>query len=378
LKNKLAIIGCATETRDNVDYSDPDLDIWVFNESAVKDWCKRADAVFQLHQEEVWKSPVNRGDAEHGKWLMSGNTPTIYMLEKYPEVPKAVKYPMDEIVTALLPNFTVDSERARKDFFTSTISYSYALGIYLGYKEIHTYGVELADESEYREQQPCAMFWNGIAVGRGIKWVSHSKMFDAPLYPLETFVGLDKQVFIDQIAKLKPLSELAQNDYVKVKEKALGSIKHYEDTGNGKEEMEKAIQEQAASGQKFGILDGAIQENDRYLQRANAMEKATTTYVFSRHEFARDRDAIGVRRQNTVADINAAAANCQRVINRIEPKVFDSIRRKQFKDLAEAVETYIKQAVIIGMYTGAINEDGRFMELLDEVKKNGSGHPEKE
>ena len=45
VKNKVAIVGCAERTRDDVDYNDPDLDIWVLNESAIKPWCKRADAV---------------------------------------------------------------------------------------------------------------------------------------------------------------------------------------------------------------------------------------------------------------------------------------------------------------------------------------------
>jgi hypothetical protein len=123
LREKLAIVGCATHTRDDVDYNDQTFDIWVFNESASKEWCKRADGVFQMHAEAIWKNPLNRGDAEHGKWLMSGNTPTIFMLEQYPEIPKAVKYPRKEVVKKLLKNLTVDSERGRKDYFTSTIAY---------------------------------------------------------------------------------------------------------------------------------------------------------------------------------------------------------------------------------------------------------------
>jgi len=372
VKNKLAIIGCATQTRDDVDYNDPDLDIWVFNESCTKDWCKRADGVFQMHMDTIWKNPLNRGDKEHGAWLMSGDTPTVFMLEKYPEVPKSEKYPMQEIVDKYLGGLTVDSERGRKDFFTSTIAYSLALGLYKGYKEIHTYGVELADEDEYRDQQPCAMFWMGLIVGNGIKLVSHSQMFDAPLYPIETFIGLDKQVFQDKVISLEPECKEAQEEYARLKEIANAKFKSFEDVGSGLEEMQKSFYDLAQAGQKFGILDGARQENERIFGRASAMEQMTGTYVFSRHEFNRDQAAIGVEREKIIVAFKNQAVECQRIINRIEPKRFDSHRRRLLKDLQEALDKYIVLSVRIGMYTGAINEDSRFMELLAEAKKNGN------
>jgi hypothetical protein len=372
MKSKLAIVGCASQTRDSVDYEDKDLDIWVFNESAQKSWCKRADAVLQLHDRPVWKSPVNRGDEKHGEWLMSGNTPLIWMWEKYPEVPKAERLPREDIVDTLLKTLEIDSERGRKDFFTSTTAFAIALGIHLGYKEIHTYGIELMDEEEYREQQPCAMFWMGLAVGRGVKLVTHSQMFDAPLYPIETFVGLDKTLFSDQIAALSPKRDAARDTYIKIKADVDELIKKFEESGSGsKEELVNAIQNQAKYGQEFGLLDGAIQENDRYFQRSFAMEQMTKTYVFSRHEFRRDLTQIGVNRQNALTDLNNAAVEVQRIINRIEPKVFDSLRRQAFKQLGEAIDNYIKQAVIIAMYTGAINEDDRFILILEEEKKKG-------
>ena len=372
MKSKLAIVGCAPRTRDDVDYTDPDLDIWVFNESAMKEWCKRADGVFQIHDETIWKNPLNRGDKEHGAWLMSGNTPPIYMLKKYPEVPNSVAYPKDKIVKKYLKNFTVDSERARKDFFTSTIAYAFALGIYMGYKEIHTYGVELADEAEYRQQQPAAMFWTGIGIGKGIKWVSHSNMFDAPLYPDEMFVGLDKNIFDKKIKELTPQCEIVQKEYIEVKNKTQELFKHFEDVGTGVTEFVESIRHQAEIGQKFGILDGARQENERFWTRSNAMEAMTGTYVFSRHEFARDQNAIGVRREEAKKQLIEAAGECQKLIDRIEPKVFDSERRAQFKRLLEAIDVYVKLAVCVGMYTGAINEDQLFMDLVDEAMKHGT------
>jgi len=372
VREKLAIVGCAPMTRDDIDYNDMDFDIWVFNESAQKDWCKRADAVFQIHQDSIWKNPMNRGDIDHGKWLMSGDTPTIYMLDKSPEVPKSVKFPTDEIVEKLLPGLTVLSERGRKDFFTSSIAYSFALGIYLGYKEIHTYGIELSDQIEYREQQPCAMFWIGIGVGLGVKWVSHSNMFDAPLYPLETFIGLDKEEFKKTIDELTPKCDDVQKEYIDVKSNTVEVLKRYEESGVGQEALIESIKKQAQVGQNFGVLDGARQENERYYNRARAMEAQTGTYIFSYHEFSRDQNAIGVRREETRKELLASASICQEIMGRIEPKIFDSERRVQFKKLREALDAYVKLAVMVGMYTGAINEDQKYMDKIQEALKNGT------
>lgn len=369
MRNKLAIVGCASRTRDLVDYSDPDLDIWVLNESAQKEWCKRADAVFQLHDPSIWKNPLNRGDKGHGEWLMSGNTPLIYMLEAYPEVPKAVKLPTEDIVKSLLSGLTVDSERGRKDYFTSTIAFSIAMGIYLGYPEIHTYGVELADPDEYHEQLPCAMFWMGIAIGKGIKFVSHSNMFDAPLYPTESFVGLDKSVFTDQMEKLAPQRDAMKVEVQRAQNECEFAIKQFEDSGSKIDELRAAIKQTSLIAQRFGILDGAIQENKRYLERSKAMEGMTGTYVFSKHEFVRDQNAIGARREHDRAELNGAAQQVENVINSIEPKLFNSARRKAFKDLRAAIDNFIKRVVVIAMYTGAITEDSRFIELIQAEKK---------
>jgi hypothetical protein len=138
------------------------------------------------------------------------------------------------------------------------------------------------------------------------------------------------------------------------------------------EETVENIRKQAEVGQKFGILDGARQENERYLARSTAMEAATGAYVFSHHEFHRDQNAIGVRREEAKKELVAAAQECQTIINQIEPKVFDSVRRTQFKKLREMMDSYVKLAVCVGMYTGAINEDQRFMDLLGEARKNGT------
>ena len=162
----VAIIGSHPLSRGDFDFNRTDCEIWVFNEALASDWCKRATAVFQMHTPTIWKNPLNRNDPGHAAWLMSGDTPIIYMQEKYQEVPKAVKYPLDEVIQLLQPfNY--------KKYLTSSVSQAIALTIVQGFEKIELYGIGMETETEYFYQRDCVAFWTGYAVGRGIVVDAH-------------------------------------------------------------------------------------------------------------------------------------------------------------------------------------------------------------
>jgi hypothetical protein len=57
-----------------------------------------------------------------------------------------------------------------KRYFTSSIAYSLAYAIYLGYEELILHGIALAvDEEEYSLQRTCAEAWIAYAMGKGVK-----------------------------------------------------------------------------------------------------------------------------------------------------------------------------------------------------------------
>ena len=92
----VTILGSHPRTRNDFDFNRTDCDVWIFNEAVSNGTFPRADVVFQMHAEEIWRNPENRNDKGHLAWLQSGNTPTIYMQEKFPEVPKSEKFPIDD------------------------------------------------------------------------------------------------------------------------------------------------------------------------------------------------------------------------------------------------------------------------------------------
>ena len=88
-KATVAIVGSHPRTRSAFDFTRTDCDVWIFNEALAdpSGWCKRADAVFQMHNPAIWRSPLNRNDPKHYNWLKSGDTPEVIMQEYYEDVP---------------------------------------------------------------------------------------------------------------------------------------------------------------------------------------------------------------------------------------------------------------------------------------------------
>lgn len=176
---KLAIVGAQELTRDNAPWNDDDYDIWVIAHHAKADWCKRFDAVLEVHERSFYTSGYK--DPSYFEWLKTIEQP-VYMIDVHTEVDNAVKYPFYEIQEALLPNIKVNGKPINN--FCSTIDYAIALAIYQGYEQIDIYGVEMAHSSEYKNQQSSFTFWVGIATASGIKINLNctSGLFDKPLY----------------------------------------------------------------------------------------------------------------------------------------------------------------------------------------------------
>jgi hypothetical protein len=197
-KDKLAIVGFASTTRDQAPFDDESYEIWTVNEAgntaidAFK-WMKRFDRLFQIHPRWDFTRINNANDPNHWLWLqnisgkcqMCGGTAlmgdgkncpvceggiytpsetrswakVIYMQEKWKDVPNSVKYPLDEMI-ALNP---------RGKYFDSSLSYMLMLASTMGYKEIFVVGFEMAAQSEYFYQRANFEFLYGCLTAKGQK-----------------------------------------------------------------------------------------------------------------------------------------------------------------------------------------------------------------
>lgn len=195
--NKLAIVGSHPDTRMNAPWDDLSFDIWAINEAVEVYHYPRWTACFQMHRPQNYTAAKNwvdefRGEhTNHWAWLQKNHGPdkTIWMQEVDERVPNSKKYPLDEIV-AILPG-------ADLRWFTSTVSYMLALGLYLGYKEISIYGVELSSNTEYSYQLHNWQYWVGVAKGTGVRinLESGQMHFSDRLYAYEGEVQIEREWF---------------------------------------------------------------------------------------------------------------------------------------------------------------------------------------
>jgi hypothetical protein len=368
--NTVAIVGSHPKTRSDFDFDRTDCDVWLFNEALAdpSGWAKRADAIFQMHAPEIWRNPKNRNDPGHYEWLKSGNTPTIWMRECYKDVPKAVRYPLEEIQAELLGNFSTDR------FFTSSISYAIALAIYLDYDRIEMYGVELESNTEYFYQRDCATFWTGLAVGRGIDVHAPVAMFDAPyLYGYEGGANLDKMIYIARDDEVTPIRSKLEARYMDARRELTDALNIWDGSADDGDKLTAAIVGVCNLANDFGQADGVVSEARRYHEKCMTMEAMTDAYLIVRQEYeqaAAGHKRLSAERTNETLGV---AAQMEEVANNIIKEIDKAKRAEAIKKFRALVGKYIEGFAAIGYHNAIVNENMSYIAQLDDITRAAGG-----
>ena len=364
MRDTIAIVGSHPRTRSQFDYSRDDCDVWVFNEALRADWCKRADAVFQMHKPVIWKNPKNRNDPKHYDWLRSGQTPPIYMMEAYEEVPNAVKYPLDEVLQ-ITPGIR---------YLTSSVAYAIALAIHLGYKRMELYGVEMETNTEYHYQRQGVAFWIGVALGRGIDVRIDTKLFDDPIYGYEGDKAIPYDEFERIVTESAKQCQDAETRYCKERDELNVTLQSIIDAiPQDKKKLVGQCVGLSMTATQFGFADGKRQEAERYKGKADTMIAEAGDYIFSRQEFEQMIVTHGKARDNEVSKANAYAGKLQALYEdmlRINNK---RRRAEKMKLFAEALKVYIESSTKVGVYDGASKINLELLNITDKLIRASGG-----
>lgn len=161
---KVAIVGFAPSWSE-APYNDPTFEKWGINDLYVYTKDRKFDRWFEVHDP---KSP-SKNKPRHQKWLRECSIP-LYMREHYEEYPMSRPYPRQEVKDMCNEYVIQDNEGGSKyTDFSNQITWMILLAIYEGYDEIHVYGVDMAQQSEYAWQRASCQFSLGLAVGKKIK-----------------------------------------------------------------------------------------------------------------------------------------------------------------------------------------------------------------
>lgn len=350
--NKLAIVGSHPKTRELAPFDDVKFDIMVFNEAPTAPWCKRWDICVQMHDEVIYTNPKNRCDPEHWAWLQKAHEgKRIYMQKQDERIPASVTYPLDLVLTFL------KSER----FFTSGIAYGMALAAFLGYEEIHLYGVEMASQTEYFQQRECTAYWMGFLTGRGIHFVRHcaDSIFDRMLYGYEGQIDQKLEEYIARQDELRAMLHKAidtEREAQRLVNRALDEPANLPD----------ALNKILAATIDRARIEGASEEIDRYAIKVEAMIKEAGRAILDRNEFeaaqARENGEKGTAHEERKTMVH---------VTRGRMDVFVSQHARMNKpETAQVVKDYLKihlqAAQEFGYHDGIAQENARLKHILDE------------
>lgn len=186
MAGKVAIVGGAW-TRRLAPYGDRAWEIWAF--SSLKVNTPRITRWFEMHaladlQGQLVRETPKRHSYESYMTFLRGLEVPVYMQDVQPEVPRSVRYPLEDALEAF------------GRCFSSTASYLIALAILEEFPTIGVWGVHLTHRSVYARQRPGVEYLLGVARQRGIEVVlpksSPLKIPKKPVLPrVEILYGYD-------------------------------------------------------------------------------------------------------------------------------------------------------------------------------------------
>jgi len=210
LKHKVAIVGFAPSCADvRVYFNDPDWEIWGLNQLYLQfpTMAEKATRWFQIHQRSSYDQAVR--DHKHDDWLKAQTNFPIYLdpaTWKESGIPMGIPYPRFEI------------QKTFGDYFTNSISWMISLAVYEhikygGLEKLAIYGVDMAQDEEFREQRPSCEWlvgWAQALIGKDNVYIPAKSdlMKTTWIYPFEEGSAEKFRVKLD--ARIDELSQRAQ------------------------------------------------------------------------------------------------------------------------------------------------------------------------
>lgn len=142
---KLALIGNTA----NVIYAPwYDASWTIASHTSARQHCKREpDWYFDMHRPACFKQQKS-WNGRYYEWLKHLQTP-IFMQEDWVEIPMAVRYPLEMILSQFRPHFT------------NHVAYMIALAMTEGVTHLGLFGCQYAADSEYGVQRDSCIYWLG-------------------------------------------------------------------------------------------------------------------------------------------------------------------------------------------------------------------------
>lgn len=158
---KIALLGSAPSSVRLAPFTDPSWELWACSPGAYPHISPtRVNAWFECHRYEPphgYTGPKPWFSQDYIAFMASLRCP-VYMVEPVRDISASVAYPKDEML-----------ERFGPFFFTSSLSWMFALAITQGATEIGLWGVDMSAQEEWAFQRSGCHYFISIARAMGIK-----------------------------------------------------------------------------------------------------------------------------------------------------------------------------------------------------------------
>ncbi|HUV84548.1 MAG TPA: hypothetical protein VMV86_02515 [Methanosarcinales archaeon] len=222
-KKKVIIVGYAYSKKE-VEWDNKESEIWIMND--MYNTVPRFDRLFEIHSDKHIVDYSARKTGRNHLEDLKKIGHKIYMQNRWKDIPMSVKYPLEEITK----EFYINEAMGDKLFMTCTVTYMLALAIYEKFEEISLYGIDLSVDGEYKDEMPGAVYWLGLAAGRGIKLKisSHSPLLKCfHMYGYEQEKKQQFNAFLDtEIQRIEEIKQTAiknQEYYFAEENKCIGA-----------------------------------------------------------------------------------------------------------------------------------------------------------
>lgn len=143
---KLALIG-RTDSAAYAPWHDPSWTIAAH--PCARTLCKREpDWYFDMHRPACFETQGKAWNESYYTWLKALQTP-VFMQERWPGIPMAVRYPIERILSEF------------RAYFTNHPAYMIALAMTEGVTHIGMFGCEYSADTEHSTQRGSAEYWLG-------------------------------------------------------------------------------------------------------------------------------------------------------------------------------------------------------------------------
>jgi len=199
---KVAIVGKAPSSRGLAPYEDESWEIWTLSDLVLQGQAPRFSRHFEIHPFD-WLTQQE----EYFEWLQGipADSASVYVRSEIEaeQVPAAEALPADALVAKF------------GRYFTNTVSWMLAVAIEANAKEIGIWGVDMAQEPEYKAQRPSCEYIIGHARGAGIKVTIPAEsdlLKSSRLYGIDTDGGEMREKWKSRTAELRRRVEQHDNE----------------------------------------------------------------------------------------------------------------------------------------------------------------------